>query len=550
MAEPISSTRNDDEPGSRLWRLKTASWLDVRPFEWPKLTEPERVTMARTARQKLDSLHIPETDPAWKHVAYRSTSSNIPASSGSSSLAGSTSRTPVSSADGAKLSTSQVEVPRRGVSSKEAKEKKAKPKADSKATIQMKDESVKATMKTSGIHHRVSPKPVVPSRKTPGSGFRMGKSTSQDVQSNTTPESLGHVVLPNTKQVDVHSTRDKASASLHGKSAHHISQPVSPDRKAVSTTQPQRIRKMREDASGGGTDSEKEKHAEHARALRREKARTREHGVLESGYPEDEDTSTLKRKKVIRDGNDYEAAISRPASQKKRKLENGLALTLSTRDEARGTLPKKPELARPKTRRDLSPSPQQMPLPKIRKDISKTSLPHQAGNPPAHTSTPPSHHQPRKRDDPKLPHKSRRRSPIYTSSEDERSGRSPRRAVSIGPLPTPPTTTHHASPALPAAHLHSRSHSHTRSLPTGHANLRARYSTSYLEYLKKFHELVAQKGKIDSMLKGSDVVSAGSITDSDGDVELMDSEALTRLSSEYKVLEEELETIRNIFSSQ
>jgi RNA polymerase II elongation factor ELL len=62
--------------------------------------------------------------------------------------------------------------------------------------------------------------------------------------------------------------------------------------------------------------------------------------------------------------------------------------------------------------------------------------------------------------------------------------------------------------------------------------------------------LVAQKGKIDSMLKSRDFGSAGSITDSDGDVELMDFEALTRLSSEYKVLEEELETIRNIFSSQ
>jgi RNA polymerase II elongation factor ELL len=60
--------------------------------------------------------------------------------------------------------------------------------------------------------------------------------------------------------------------------------------------------------------------------------------------------------------------------------------------------------------------------------------------------------------------------------------------------------------------------------------------------------LVAQKGKIDSMLKSNDIVSAGSITDSDGDVELMDPDELARISSEYKLLEEELERIRHTFS--
>lgn len=165
-------------------------------------------------------------------------------------------------------------------------------------------------------------------------------------------------------------------------------------------------------------------------------------------------------------------------------------------------------------------------------------------------STPSSPNQTRKRDDSKVAYKTRRRSPVYTSSEDERLVRSPKRAVSVGPLPTPPMTTHRASPSVPAAHSQTRSHSHThesRPLPTDHANLRVRYSTSYLEYLSKFQTLVAQKGKIDSMLK-SDIVSAGSITDSDGDIELMDPEELARLSSEYKVLEGELATIRNIFS--
>jgi RNA polymerase II elongation factor ELL len=508
--------------------------------------------MARTGRQKLDSLHIPESDPAWKHVTYRSTSHNVP---GAQSAAGPTARNLASSTDGAKLGTGKVDVPKRGVSSKEMKEKKVKQRTNSKAEIQMKDESVRAAPRTSNVNEQASPspsKPVVPLRKTPGSGFKMGKSTSQDVRPNTTTESSSHVVLPRTKLVDALAIRDKETP-------HRLPQPVSPERKVISLTQPQRIRKIRED-TGGGTDSEREKQAEHARVLRREKTRPREHGVIENSHAEEEEPSTHKRRKVIRDDDDYEATSSRSTSQKKRKLEDGSVFTpSSTGEESRVkdlSLPKKPELApafRPKVRREASPLPQQTPLPKIKKDIPRTSLSTQGGKASIHESMPSSpNNQPRKRDDSKVAYKTRRRSPIYTSSEDERSVRSPRRAISVGPLPTPPMTTHRASPAVPAAHLHTRSHSHareTRLLPTDHASLRVRYSTSYLEYLSKFRALVAQKGKIDSMLKSSDVVSAGSITDSDGDVELMDAEELARLSSECKVLEEELETIRNIFSS-
>lgn len=555
IAEPIPSTRKDGDHGLRSWRLKTVSWLEVRPFEWPKLTEPERVAMARTARQKLDSLHIPESDPAWKHVAYRSTTNNLPGAPSASSS--STAKYPVSSTDGAKSGTAKVDAPKRGVSSKEMKEKKVKPKFDSKAEIQMKDESARAAPRTSNVNEQTSPsKPVVSQRKTPGSGFRMGKSTSQEIRSNTTPDSSTQVVPSRTKLADGRVGRDNEPAASHAKPPHRIPQPVSPERKVVSVMQPQHIRKMKEDA-GGGTDSEREKHVERARVLRREKTRTKEHGAVEISQPVEEDPSTLKRKKVTRDDDDYEATSSRSALQKKRKLEHGSVSTSSTGEGSRVKdlpLPKKPELApasRPKVKMEPSPIPQQTPLPKIKKDVPRTSLSTQEGKASIHESTTSSpHNQPRKRDDSRVAHKPRRRSPIYTSSEDEALGRSPRRAVSVGPLPTPPMTTHHAVP--PGAHSHSRSHAHvreTRPLPADHANLRVRYSTSYLEYLSKFHKLVAQKGKIDSMLKSSDVVSAGSITDSDGDVELMDPEELARLSSEYRVLEEELETIRNIFSS-
>ena len=558
VAELIPSAKKDDDLGLRLWRLKTVSWLEVRPYEWPELTDAEQVAMARTGRQKLSSLRILQSDPAWKHVMYRSisnTSNNTPGGPSTSSSSAGPAVNTGPSTNGTKLSTGSSDVRKRGVSSKEMKEKKTKPRTNSKAEIQMKDESFRAVPRTNSISDQPSPspsKPIVP-RKTPGSGFRIGKSTSQDARSNTAVESASNVALTRTKTVDVREVRDKQPPPPRPKSPHRIPQPVSPERKVVSV---QRIRKVREEASGG-TDSEREKQASHTNVRAREIPRPREHSAFESNHGE-EVPSTLKRKKVIRDDDDYEATSSRSTSQKKRKLENGLVFTpSSTGEDSRvkdPSLPKKPELApafRPKATREVSPLPQQLPLPKIKKDISRTSLSTKAGKVSIHEATSSSPNQSRKRDDSRVASKARRRSPIYTSSEDERLIRSPRRAVSVGPLPTPPMTTHHASPAVPAARSQTCSHSHThgtRPLPTDHANLRARYSTSYLEYLSKFHILVAQKGKIDSMLK-SDIMSAGSITDSDGDVELMDPEALATLSSEYKVLEEELETIRNIFPS-
>jgi RNA polymerase II elongation factor ELL len=508
--------------------------------------------MARTARQKLVSLHIPETDPAWKHVTYRSTT-NKATSAPSVSLpaAGSSAKNSVST-DGPKLGPGKVSPPRRGVSSKEVKEKKAKPRPDSKSEIQMKDESLRATPRTSNVIEQAShpSTPITSLRKTPGSGFRMGKSTTpQDLPSHTT--TTEHV-LARSKLVDAQAIRNKEPALSTAKPLHRNPHPTNPDRKVVPATQSQHIWKVREDASGG-TDPEREKHADHARALRREKARTREHGGIE-GYPQDEDASALKRKKVIRDNVDYDASSSRSASQKKRKMEDGMGPAFTSAGEdlrAKNlSLPKKPELtaaARPRVKKEPSPSPHQTSLPRIKRDGPRTSLSTQ-GKSSTRESTPPSPNL--KRDDSRAAHKTRRRSPIYTSSEDERSFHSPRRAGSIGPLPTPPMTTHHASPAVPAAN-HARNQFCARDtlpLPTNRAELRARYSASYLEYLSKLRTLVAQKGKIDSMLKSNDVVGAGSITDSDGDVEVMDSEELAQISSEYKLLEEELERIRLIFS--
>ncbi|KAF8134447.1 hypothetical protein EV363DRAFT_1323555, partial [Boletus edulis] len=68
--------RGDITP--RPWSLKPQTWTEVRPFDWPKLTEPERVAMARQARIVFQALKIPESDPVWDNVRYRSTTSTVP----------------------------------------------------------------------------------------------------------------------------------------------------------------------------------------------------------------------------------------------------------------------------------------------------------------------------------------------------------------------------------------------------------------------------------------------------------------------------------------
>ena len=56
-----------------------------------------------------------------------------------------------------------------------------------------------------------------------------------------------------------------------------------------------------------------------------------------------------------------------------------------------------------------------------------------------------------------------------------------------------------------------------------------------------------QKGKLDSMLKSNDLGSNGSITDSEGDTELMDSEELAQLTNRHRKLRDELEAIQLAF---
>ncbi|KAJ6609828.1 hypothetical protein B0H10DRAFT_1743887, partial [Mycena sp. CBHHK59/15] len=132
--------------------------------------------------------------------------------------------------------------------------------------------------------------------------------------------------------------------------------------------------------------------------------------------------------------------------------------------------------------------------------------------------------------------KSRRRSPIYTSSEDE------------GEIRT--SNRHEAAPTT-KAHSQARSRGQlpvlTRTLPSDRDGLRARYNATYLKYLSSYHQLFAQQSKLESLLHHGD---GSTVSDSDGDVEVMSSEDITKLKADHKRWERELESIRAVWTTE
>jgi RNA polymerase II elongation factor ELL len=139
------------------------------------------------------------------------------------------------------------------------------------------------------------------------------------------------------------------------------------------------------------------------------------------------------------------------------------------------------------------------------------------------------------------PTKLRRKSPIYTSTEDEKEDDAAQPSVK-----GPTTAAHDATTTNKAQQARNNS---SQSLPSD-GNLRTRYNTTYLEYLTVIQRLLVQKGRLDGLLKSGSFDSSGSISDSDGDVELLPPEELEVLSANHKRLRNELQTMRDAFERQ
>jgi RNA polymerase II elongation factor ELL len=489
------------------------------------LTDTERTNMARAARFAFKSLGIPESDPTWSHIRYRSTATNF------------TTNVPSTSSSGSAMASmsekqNKTDGPKRGASSRDAKEKKANPKLDSE--IMMKDESLKASksqsnVKAGGSTHPSSGKSstanealIAASRKLPGSGFK----TSTGPSLPASPKSSN----PRPVVGGTATSLTKATAEA----------------KPVVGVSAQKVKAIRDEAIASDTDRERRRE----RGL--ERSMVHRKNVEEGEHSED--SIPLKRKKISRDHQDHAAA----APQKRRKTESGALPAVSNVDGKDGhSRPFNLEKPRQKvTQKGSSP----LPPPKMRKYPSpmapKAAIRSPEKVPTASSSSKPqapAHTASSKPSKSNTSAKPRRRSPIYTSSEDEAAETRPSRsAAPPKPLPTSSTSNLHSyssSTHQASSTAHSRPRAVApRPLPADHASLRARYNASYLEYLGMFQKLCAQKGKIDSLLKNNELRSTGSITDSDGDVELMDQEELASLAAEHRKLHDELETIQHIFT--
>ncbi|KAJ7096420.1 hypothetical protein C8R44DRAFT_748873 [Mycena epipterygia] len=514
-----------------LWRLKPDTWVEVRPYDWADLTEQERTVVARTARLTFNNLNIPESDPVWAHVVYRKSAESSTVASGSGP----------SKASAANRATVKSEVPKRGVSSKEAKEKKTKPKADPKAEILMRDESRPAPRASNGGGGKgrevddganVPATKAATARKGPGSGFKISKVPSPDGHTSpppappTNPPARGRPVDVRMKD------RPAARVSLPAKPAPPIPPPVQ-EKKAA----PLRIKKAKD--TGLVPDKERE----------RDRDRERE--------GEGAGKDSLKRKKPSLDVDDTDTLSG---SVPKRRKTEGMVPGPTARDLS---LPKKPETGLTAASRSLpskttkkEPSP--LPPAAVRqsqKSKSDTSLP-----PPPRSSLParptaPStsnqaHVESQSSKNPGQPQRSNsyiskrreRRSPIYTSSEDEGEIRTSSRHEPMPmPLPTPPATTVH-----PSNRSRGQPSGASRPLPTDHVGLRARYNATYLKYLSSYQQLFAQQSKLESLLNGRD---GSTVSDSDGDVEVLSTEDTMKLKADHKRWERELENIRGIFGA-
>ena len=439
-------------------------------------------------------------------------------------------RTPAHTAQGSK----ELETPKRGVSSQEVREKKAKQKPNPTVEIMMKDESLNVNSRLSQC------------------GIRDGETTQMTGTQGTSRESSGlsqklAKYSPKPGDGEFASLKFRsARSSIQDDGSSRVGKLPTGDRegKNVSSEVVRRQHKKPEPSDSEREGRHPQPDMNKARAAGREEGTRIDHKSLQS-----------KRKMTNRDDGDYVELKSLP--QKRRKIEpsaaNNTASTSLSRDEKPlGSITHQsnvePQTQMNRATKDLS----SLATPKKRKD--SPSVPSKHGHhPKAKISSNMSSSYPLPYNDEgtRIRHgstKIRRRSPIYTSSEDEELPVSDRVSSHSNSLATDSTLSHSHSPSNPVSRTASRSLL-PRSVTTDHTALRERYSTTYVEYLTSLQKLVMQRRKVDQMLKTGDSGSAGSFTDSEGEVELLHPEELARLAADHRKRHEELVSIQQMFTA-
>ncbi|KAG0700840.1 hypothetical protein DFH29DRAFT_876312 [Suillus ampliporus] len=503
VAEQAQARKGDKSP--RKWSLKNRTWLEVRPYEWEIYKPTERTTIARAGRVVLSALKIPESEPVWDHFRFR----NLPPPTGvaphpthgGKTITGPPAGTPQPKPE-----------PKRPAVSKDLKQKVKADSSRMKGDIQMKDESVKLPRVAAIKREEASPSPSsststsskAASRRLPGSGYVAKKSPQPSPPVETAPrEAVG--------STDARPQRPLPRPTLPAKPAPALPPPPASQEKTPATAMSMKMTKKT--LPPEDSDRERERHRDKDRA------------------PKDRVVNGVKRKSAtydVEDAQDEERL--KVNSFKKRKTEDGPSPAASSSSlKARDlSLPKKPvEAVSPvppplkKIKKESSPLPPPPP-----KKIKKESSPLPPPRPTLPTQPPPSN-SPSKTDQRAKPNgvsKARRKSPIYTSSDEGEIPEPPRKSAQ-----DPSTNTDRSKGKDGRARPRS-----SYPLPPDRPGLRSRYQSKYGHYLDTYSQIFTQKRKIEAILNG----------ESEAEGEIMDPEELKRLSTEHKHQKEELVSIQ------
>ena len=554
------------DKSGKSYRLKPIGWKEVRPFEWPGLSEQERVQLARSGRLTLKNLRIPESDPLWSHFQYKNPASATLASSSTSPTDVPRSATALTED---KLRPSPTEPPKRGVSSRDIKEKKKKPKTDPKAEIQMKDESQRALKRppaepvSEGRRKNVdAPRDTSSTRTQPPSAGRQTKpaarreSAKEQPSSSTAPpkastsqrEKPKPQEFKRLRESDVHGSDSEkgrvkvkerlprkglqdgvsldSKPTLAKKEMAEESSEDRPIRKSLDEDHPSSKgslkRKARDDSEGVNPKNHKRPAVEeegYANTRKLSKPKTRDDDEYTSSKSkasskrkveqvDDDAYEPVRQKKLRTDRDSTPSALSSSRDERQRKE---YVATKKSGTEAR--MDERVGQSTPKTRK-ASPPPTKS---NLGRETDQRSLTHSG------TSS-------------SKPTKVRRKSPIYTSTEDEKDEDFAQPSVKA--VTNKPTTTgktqKEQNPASQAL--------------SPNDNLRASYTTGYVEHLSMMQKLLVQKGRLESLLKNGELDSSGTISEPEGDVELLPPEELEKLSASHTRLLNELQAIQEVYN--
>ncbi|KAI0339830.1 hypothetical protein BDW22DRAFT_546547 [Trametopsis cervina] len=399
VAQPVMK-QNANGTSPRKWLLKPRTWLEVKPYTFPNLSLPERHKLAKKAQASFENIGLPESDPRWDDIRPRTTDS------------ASTSREAPGAANGATGA---------GDSNRpEGKNKQIIGKARATAAnVPAKDESTRV-IKSEGSKFRGDDDSMSASgskasaRRLPGSGFKI-KAGSDTPPASDLPSGSADAgrkaALPEGRSA----RPEKQAVTTVTKSSHQASSlPPPPPR--------ERRPSIASNASTTRVPQSSRDSNEFARPADPAKGRARESPVPSFGQ---------KRKKPLRDEQDAEfSERESTGGSKRRKTEEDAAA--EKRRERNLALPKKPPAR--------EPSPPPPPRPRQHKIDERSPMPSHSPLPPPSPRVPakqphheraPSFSSNRSRDD--IPQrsgsaKSRRKSPVFTSSDEEKE---PRRRTEI-----------------------------------------------------------------------------------------------------------------------